>query len=222
MTQQAATQLLHVWMGVGVVGAVLVALGAFFVFRYQRIVDRYTDERISASNATAASAIAESKRLDGENKRLGIQLEQERQQRLLLEQRVEPRHLSDQQEAGLGSAIRGTGWRQAEIIWHGDGEPEFYARELASIFERAGVAVKIHTLGPFMPSAWGLSVVQTTNADSARLKHMLDAIGVPCHLALTNDTLGAKDHPTLVVGIREDLSASSPRSGGAGAQPDRR
>ena len=116
-----------------------------------------------------------------------------------------PRHLSGSQRAFLISRIRGSGWHSAEIIWVGHGEPEAYARDLATVFQEARVPVTVHTLGPFIPSAWGLLVVKTTNDDSDKLKALLDEAGVKSEVALTNDTLGAKDHPTLVVGSRDDL-----------------
>jgi hypothetical protein len=40
---------------------------------------------------------------------------------------------------------------------------------------------------------------------SDKLKALLDEAGVKSEVALTNDTLGAKDHPTLVVGSRDDM-----------------
>lgn len=115
----------------------------------------------------------------------------------------EPRHLSATQMREIVPEIRASGWKRAEIIWVGNGEPELYARNLAAAFEQAGVPVNVHTLGPFIPSAWGLLVVKTTNSDSTRLKEIFDRAGIASELALTNDTLGQKDWPTLVVGARE-------------------
>ena len=119
------------------------------------------------------------------------------------EDKLRPRHLSPQQKILLVSRIQEYGWRRAEIIWVGHGEPETYARDLAKLFEEAHVPVDVHTLGPFIPSAWGLLVIKTTNDDSNNLKALLDEAGVKSEVALTNDTLGVKDHPTLVVGARE-------------------
>ena len=96
--------------------------------------------------------------------------------------------------------LRQYGWRTAEIIWVGNGEPEAYARDLAKAFEDAGLPVHIHTLGPFIPSAWGLLIVKTTNDASEKLKALLDEAGVQSEVTRSNDTLGAKDHPTFVIG----------------------
>ena len=126
-------------------------------------------------------------------------------QRRTLEAKVEPRHLIDQQRALLVSRIRSSGWKQAEIIWHGDGEAEIYARDLSSAFERAGLKVHVHTLGPFIPQAWGLSVIKTTNPDYIALKKILDEVGVDASVVETNSTIGEKDHPTLFVGTRADI-----------------
>lgn len=123
----------------------------------------------------------------------------------LVQQAAGPRHLSAEQKPLIVAKIRAVGWQRAEVIWVGNGEPELYARDLATAFQQAGVEVYVHTLGPFLPSARGLLVVKTTNDDFTRLKAILDAAGVESEIALTNDTLGQKDHPTMVVGARKDL-----------------
>lgn len=86
----------------------------------------------------------------------------------------------------------------------GNGEPKKYARNLAAVFQQASVSVSVYTLGPFTPRAWGLLVVKTENDESSKLKAVLDEAGVQSETALTNDTLGEKRWPTLVVGSRDD------------------
>lgn len=125
-----------------------------------------------------------------------------------LRNRIEPRHLSADQKALMINKIRSAAWSKAEVIWVGSGEPESYARDLASVFDLAGVPVTVHTLGPFIPSAWGLLVVKTVNNDSSKLKAILEEAGVEADTALTNDTLGEKKWPTLVVGNRESHAGS--------------
>jgi glycine/D-amino acid oxidase-like deaminating enzyme len=121
------------------------------------------------------------------------------------QEKMRHRQLSPNQRTLLVSRIPEYSWQSAEIIWVGHGEPEAYARELAKAFQEANVTVHVHTLGPFIPSAWGLLIVKTTNDVSDKLKALLDEAGVKSEVALTNDTLGAKDHPTLVVGSRDDM-----------------
>ncbi len=121
-----------------------------------------------------------------------------------LEAKVVYRHLSDAQKDALIQKLRASDWTSAEVIWHGTGEPESYARDLATVFERAGINTLVHTLGPFIPSAWGLNVIITENGDFSRLKRMLEEVGIAVALAETNDTLGRKDHPTPFVGTREE------------------
>jgi hypothetical protein len=121
-----------------------------------------------------------------------------------LEAKIAPRRLSEAQKEALAARLAKSGWKKAEIIWHGDGEPEKYARDFAGVFERSKIETRVHTFGSFIPSAWGLLVVVTENDDSARLKAMLDESGIFASLATTNETLGKKDHPTLFVGSRED------------------
>lgn len=105
------------------------------------------------ANRLAADANKEAEILKQNNVKLELQLEQERIKRLELEKRVEPRHLSDEQKSFLVSKLRTSSWKVAEIIWVGDGEPEFYARDLGSAFELAGIVPHVHTLNPFIPSA---------------------------------------------------------------------
>jgi glycine/D-amino acid oxidase-like deaminating enzyme len=126
-------------------------------------------------------------------------------ERLKLERQIHPRSLSEEQRASLTAGIRAAGWKDAEIIWHGVGEPEIYARDLARAFDEAGAKVFVHTLGAFIPEAWGLSVIETSNGDAKRLQALLDPAAVTSSMVPTNDTLGVKDHPTLFVGTREDV-----------------
>lgn len=187
-----------------IAGAILVLLGSVGVFWSGSVRERYADERVSENEAKAASAIAESARANESNTRLKLELERERVERLRLEKKVAPRQLTDHQRSTIISGLRSTGWEKAEIIWHGTGEPEAYARDFAKAFETAGIDVQIHTLGMFIPSAWGLMVVITPNNVSERLKALLDKAGVKADLAETNDTIGEKRHPTLFIGSRED------------------
>lgn len=190
---------------VAVIGAALVLFGSWGAFHFGRIRDRYTDERMSDNVRKTAEAVADAAKLRESNTHLQLDLENERIQRLSLEKKVEPRHISDDQRTLLISKIRSSGWKKAEIIWHGVGEAEFYAKDLASVFEQAGVPTHAHTLGPFVPSAWGLLVIQTVNHDATRLKTILDEAGLVSQIAMTNSAFGEKDHPTLLVGTREDV-----------------
>jgi hypothetical protein len=194
-----------------VVSLVLGVVSTFAIVQSGKIRDALLTQKLAEANKAAgdanklaAEANKESEMLKQSNVTLGLQLEQERIKRLELEKRVEPRHLSDEQIALLVSKLRSSGWKKAEIIWVGDGEPEFYARDLGSAFEQAGMVAHVHTLNPFIPSAWGLAVVKSENYDSSRLKAILDEAGVDAKSAETNDVLGQKDHPTIVVGYRQD------------------
>lgn len=189
---------------VGIVGALCVVAGAFGAFWFGGVRDRYADERISANEAETATAKAEGLRITQSNIKLAVELEKERNERLRLEAKIAPRHLTPEQKVALVKTLRGSGWSNAEIIWHGDGEPEAYARDLASAFEDAHIKTFVHTLGPFIPSAWGLMSLKTRNGDGDRLHSMLIAAGVTATVAETNATIGEKDHPTLFVGSRED------------------
>jgi hypothetical protein len=193
------------------VGAALVLIGTLGAVWSGGVRDRYADQRISENETKTATALADSARANAEsekfkesNTRLEVELEKERIERLRLEAKVQPRHLSGAQKSALTEKLKSSGWKNAEIIWHGTGEPEAYARDLASVFEQATIKTSLHTLGPFIPSAWGLMVIITENGDSSRLKAMLDEVGISAAPAETNDTIGKKDHPTLFVGSRED------------------
>jgi glycine/D-amino acid oxidase-like deaminating enzyme len=179
ISQVAAETGLQWSNGLAIAGALLALAGAVGAFYFGRARDEY-----------AAMAF-----------------EKEQSQRQALELKIQPRRLSDQQRTVLTEKIRAAKWKEAEVIWHGAGEPEIYARDLASTFEQAGATVHVHTLGPFIPQAWGLSVVETQNGDFVRLKAILDEAGVISSIASTNETLGEKDHPTLFVGTREDLGS---------------
>lgn len=182
------------------------------VVYFGKVRDHYTDEQISENISKTAEANAETAKLTESNTRLQLDLEKERLKRLALERKVEPRHLSNAQRANLGSRIESKSWKNAEIIWHGTGESEFYAKELASVFEQAGVRVKLHTLGMFIPSAWGLIVIKTTNDDSTQLQAILEDSAIESRIASSNSTIGEKDHPTLLVGTREDMTVPEDES----------
>jgi len=187
-----------------IIGGTLVLTGSVGVFWSGSIRDRFADERARGNETKTAVAVADSARANESNTRLQLELEKERVERLRLEQRVAPRKLSDEQRTKLVAGLRSSGWNKAEIMWHGAGEPESFARDIASVFESAGIATHVHTPGPFLPSAWGLMIVITKNGDSGRLKALFDEAGLPTDLAETNSTIGEKNHPTLIVGARED------------------
>lgn len=188
-----------------ILGATLVCVGTIGAIWASKVRDRYTDERIAANEAETARANADTKAAQVRALELEVKLESERNERLRLERQVQPRAITKEQMAILTAGIRAAGWQYAEIYWHGVGEPEIYARDLGKAFSEAGAKVFIHTLGPFIPQAWGLSVIETSNGDSTRLQALLESAGVASGVAQTNDTIGAKDHPTLFVGTRQDV-----------------
>jgi hypothetical protein len=188
-----------------IMGAALVFFGTLGAIWAGKERDRYSDERIAVNEAKTAQANADALAAQTRAKELEVRLESERIERLKIERQIHPRSLSEEQRAILTAGIRAAGWKHAEIIWHGVGEPEIYARDLARAFDEAGAKVFVHTLGPFIPEAWGLSVIETSNGDSKRLQAFLDSAGVKSSLVQTNDTIGVKDHPTLFVGTCEDV-----------------
>ena len=194
-----------------IIGGMLVLLGSAGVFWFGGIREKYADIRISGNEAQTASAVAASARANAEtakltesNTRLKLQLEKERAERLRLEEKVAPRKMSARQHEVLQSRFSESGWVEAEIIWHGTGEPELYADEFVSAFKAAGIEVRSHTLGPFLPSAWGLLIVRSTNDTCEKLKAIFDEAGIEAEIAESNDTIGMRAYPLLVVGARED------------------
>lgn len=204
LSQSAANALFTVANVVLIVGAILTLVGTIGVVVTSGVRDRFADERARENEAKTAAAGAESARANESNTKLQLELERERSERLRLEQKVAPRQLTSDQRAKLLAALSSTGWKRAEIIWHGAGEPETYARDFERVFERAGIKTNVHTLGPFITRAWGLVVIRTKNNSSSRLAKILQRAGVSCSVEDTNDTFGPKDEPTLVVGTRED------------------
>jgi hypothetical protein len=197
------------WNNLSLVALIIAAMAAAITF-VAAVAIVYTQKTV----------IGEAKLLDEVKQRiyainqqqLAIELEKQKQitanaesERLKLEMQIRPRSLSEGQRSILTAGIRAAGWKNAEIIWHGVGEPEIYARDLARAFDEAGATVVVHTLGPFIPEAWGLSVIETSNGASGRLQALLDSAGVKSSVVQTNDTIGTKDHPTLFVGTREDV-----------------
>jgi glycine/D-amino acid oxidase-like deaminating enzyme len=194
---------------VAIVGAAFVLLGAAGIWWFGGIRERYADERRIENEAKTAIAVAESAKAQREtavlhesNTRLQLDLEKERVERLRLEVKVNPRRLTSSQKDELIKLLKATGWREAEIIWHGTGEPESYARDLADAFEKANIKTKVHTLGPFIPSGWDLGVVITENGVSKKLDRIMKKANIPYYRIFTNDSIGGKVNPTLFVGNR--------------------
>jgi hypothetical protein len=124
---------------------------------------------------------------------------------LKLQEHVRSRNFTKEQRTLLVSMFRAAGWKKVTIIWVGDGEPEFYARLIGQLFTEAGVTPDVRTMGPFIPSSWGLKVVKTPNDVAKRLKAIFDEANVKAVLADGNDDMKNVDYPFLVVGQREDL-----------------
>jgi len=205
LSLEAANKLFGLSNAALIFGAALLFFGTLGTIWTGKIRDHYSDERIVVNEAKTAQANADAAAAQTRAKELELRLESERIERIKLERQIRPRSLSDEQKAILTAGIRAAGWKSAEIIWHGVGEPEIYARDLARACDEAGAKVFVHTLGPFIPEAWGLRVIESSNGDSKRLQALLDSAGVTSSLVPTNDTIGVKDHPTLIVGTRQDV-----------------
>lgn len=186
-----------------ILGAVLALLGTVGAIWSGSIRERYADERAQESEEKVANALSEAAKANERNTRLQIRLEQERKERLELEEKVSPRRLSMIQQRELSERLRKKTWTEAEIIWHGGAESEGYAKDILSAFQEAGLNVKIHTLGPFIPSAWGLMVIQTHNGDAESIKEIFEEALVEIEIAQTNETIGLRAHPLIFVGNKD-------------------
>jgi hypothetical protein len=186
-----------------IIGGLMTFAGAIGIFWSGGIRDEYADRRASELENATAVARADAAKANESNTRLQIELERERSERMRLEQQVAPRALTEAQRSEIHAALRQSGWKDAEILWHGAGEPEHYAKDFAATFSAAGITTQVHTLGMFIPSADGLIVVKTQSDDWKHLLEILQAAGLHPDVADSNDTMGAKDHPTLVVGSRK-------------------
>jgi hypothetical protein len=186
-----------------IVGAVLALVGTVGAIWSGSIRERYADTRAQESEEKVANALAEAAKANESNTRLQLKLEKERKERLELQRKVAPRELAPAQRTKLSNLLNGQDWQTAEVIWHGEGESEAYAKEIAAVFEEAGIETKTHTLGPFIPSAWGLMVIQTGNSDADLIKALFDEAEIAIVIAETNDTMGTRPHPLLFVGNKE-------------------
>ena len=91
--------------------------------------------------ADSSRANAEAAKSKENNTQLRVELEKERIERLRLEAKVQPRHLSNAQRQALTEKIKSSDWKNSEIIWHGTGEREAYAKDLASVFEKRPIGI---------------------------------------------------------------------------------
>ena len=139
------------------IGAILVALGTFGVFKMGAIKEKYSDERISFNEGETAKAKAVASKADENaeivkksNLVLQTDLERERISRLKLENQLAPRHLTPDQKAFLIQALKPFAGEKIEIMTPaGDNEASDYALEFEAVFKAAGWDTSARSQGMF-------------------------------------------------------------------------
>jgi hypothetical protein len=126
-----------------------------------------SNELAAKSNEVAATANERAEELKAENLKLGLQLEKERQARLLIERRLAPRFLSLDMQRIIAEAIRPYVGHEIKVAGIGDPESELYADQFARLLDASKWKVeKIHgaLLGP---PQYGIFLVTSEKPDQA-------------------------------------------------------
>lgn len=143
-----------------VIGAIIVGLGTFGVYKMGAIREKFADERISFNESETAKANENAEIVRKSNLILQSDLERERSARLKLEQKLAPRHLGDEQAKTIADAIRAFPGQPITIVAPmGDAEAEAYAAEFILMFRAAGWnpgVANLPDLAVFTPSPTGL------------------------------------------------------------------
>lgn len=130
--QSASSWLLVVAVVAGVVAAIAGALGTVASNRANDILKRESDERIAVAHENAAKANREAEDLK-------LKLEQERVERLRLEEKVQPRKISAEQTEIIQKALemspRGTVYIQPDWV---DTEARMFAAQVADVLRPLG------------------------------------------------------------------------------------
>ncbi len=129
-----------------IVGAVLVLLGTFGVWKMGGLKEKYADERISFNeNETARAKLAAAEANENAeivrraNLLLQSDLERERTARLKIESKIAPRHLSSEETKIIADAIRPFAGQAVRItIPLGNVEARTYAEDFVQAFRLAG------------------------------------------------------------------------------------
>jgi len=143
------------------IGAALVLVGTVGVFWSGGIRDKYSDERISSNEAKTAQAVAEAAQA---NQRA----EQERLARVKIEERLAPRSLTTEQEAGLRSQLSQFPGASVDIFIYGGGSDDALplAGMISGSLQSAGWNVRVWNT--ISPGRWYRGVGVSTRADADR------------------------------------------------------
>ncbi len=108
------------------------------------------------ANERASLADERAKQLEGENRKLGIELEQEKQKRLELARTLAPRFLTSRQRAALVASLRLHAGAGISIIRLGDAEAGQYADQIIGAFVDAKWHVHLSYIGTLSPPVYGV------------------------------------------------------------------
>lgn len=128
------------------VGAVIVAIGTYGVYKTGAIKERFADERISfnegeteKAKSSAAKADENAQIVKRSNLVLQTELERERTARLKLESKLAPRHLSAEDMKAIVEAIKPYAGQKVDVfVPLGDTEAKVYAADFVKSFRDAG------------------------------------------------------------------------------------
>ena len=169
------------------IGALLVALGTYGVFKTGAIKEKYGDERTSFNESETAKAKATASKADENaevvrksNLLLQSDLEKERAARLRLENQLAPRRLSTDQAHALIEALKPFAGQKIDIVFpSGDNEASDYAAEFEAVFKSAGWVISNIIQGMFAVPQRGirpLISIKDKDAPSEAAKRLSEAL----------------------------------------------
>jgi hypothetical protein len=203
--QTVASWALVTAVAAAIVGAIAGAIGTIASSRASDLSMRDATIKIAEANARAEEASGKAAEARKEAEALRLRVEQEKVERLRLEERVQPRQISGQQKALISQALKTSPKGRVYINpdWM-DPEAKMYADQIADVLEPLGYILERLT-GDSAPLSYGklgqFLIVRDTTVQPAQL--------MPLYLAFKSAGVifdlyadqYVPDHESVLIGI---------------------
>jgi hypothetical protein len=164
-------------------------------------------KEIEATKASAAQANERTEDLKKENLQLGIELEQEKQARLMIEQRLAARSLSQKERDIISELLKPYPGRKIKITRLGDQEAGPYADQFIEMFKSLGWDVEIEWMGTTSPPIYGINYYIPKEGSDPAIQALTSAFAkARIEVRIFSGGRYDRNHVALFIGLKHHVT----------------